>query len=102
MLDLVYTFSIKGREHCLLVGSFFFTYNFDIDQCQGTCEMICLKLGMMLGTTEFHIMIPVWIAVTLCQGHRVTGKLELLQFLGVQSVCCKDTDSNQTVHDGWL
>ena len=42
-------------------------------------------------------MIPVWLTLIFTRGHRVRGKLELMQ-----SWFCKPAWSNSNVHDGWL
>ena len=65
--------------------------------CQDTCEPICFRLGMMLNTTKVCCFIPVWMTLIFTQGHRVMGKVDL-----VQSFCCKVTWSNSNGHDGWL
>ena len=52
----------------------------------------CFKFGMMLSTTNLYSLIPVWMTLMFTQGHRVTGKLEL-----VQSFCWKVTWSSSNV-----
>ena len=52
--------------------------------CQDAWKSICFKLSMMLNTTTLYSMISVWMTLIFIHGHRVTGKLEL-----VQSFCCK-------------
>ena len=59
-------------------------YTFHIVMCQGTCELIGFKLGMMLNTAKLCRLISVRIILMFAQSHRVTEKLEL-----VQSLCCK-------------
>ena len=63
--------------------------------CQDTCEPICFKLGIMLNTTKHYSLIPVLMTLMFTQGHRITGKLEL-----VQSFCCKSCMKLLSVHDG--
>ena len=82
------------REFC---WNGFMNCTINIIMCQDTCERICFKLGMMLNTTKLYTLIPVSITLVFTQGHRVTGKLEL-----VQSFCFKLARSNSNVHDGWL
>ena len=60
-------------------------------------EPICFKHSMMLNTTKLYSLIPVWMTLMLTQGHRVTGKVEL-----VQSFCRTVAWSNSNVHDDWL
>ena len=72
-------------------------YTLYIIVCQGTCELICFKLGMMLKTTKLYSVIPGWMLLVFAQGHRISGKLEF-----VQSFCCKVAWSNSNVCDGWL
>ena len=57
-------------------------YMFDIIMCQNTYEPVCFKLCMVLNTTELHSLIAVGMTEMLTQGHRVTGKVEVLQSLG--------------------
>ena len=49
----------------------------------------------MLSTTDLYSMIPVW--MTFTEGHRVMGKLELVQLF-----CYKAAWSNPNVCNGWL
>ena len=72
-------------------------YAINIVLRQDTCELICFKLGMTLNTTEVYSLIPAWKTLMFTQGHKITGKLEL-----VQPLCCKDAWSNSDVHDGGL
>ena len=59
-------------------------YRFNIAMCQDTSEPICFKLDLMLDTIKLFSLIPVSMTLMFTQGHRVAGKLEL-----VQSFCCK-------------
>ena len=45
--------------------------------CQDTYEPICLKLDMMLNTTNVYSWIQVIMALLFIQGHGVSGNLEL-------------------------
>ena len=49
--------------------------------CRDTSDLICLKLGMMLDMTNLYNLIPVGMTVMFTQGdgHRFTGKQELVQ-----------------------
>ena len=71
-------------------------YIFNIIMCLDTSEPICFKLNV-INTTKFYSLIPVWMTLMFTQGHRIMGKLEL-----VQSFCCKVAWRNSNVHDGWL
>ena len=51
----------------------------------------------MLDSTKLYSLIPDWMSLMFTEGHKVRGKLEL-----VQSFCCKVNWSNSNVHDGWL
>ena len=82
---------VQGRELC---SHKFLKYMFDIVMCQDTCIQMCVKLGMILNSTKFYSLIPEWMTLMCTQGHRVTGKLEL-----VQSFCGKDAWSNSNVCD---
>ena len=79
----------QGRELCC-------DFMLNIVLCQHTCQSICFKLGMMLNTMKWTV-IPDWMTLNFTQGHGITGRQEL-----VQSFCCKVTQSNSNVHDGWL
>ena len=65
--------------------------------CGDTCKLICFKHGIVLNMTKLCILIPVWMTLIYTQGHRVTGKLEL-----VQSFCYKVAWNNPNIRDGWL
>ena len=65
--------------------------------CQNTCELICLKLCTMLAMTKLYSLSQVWMTLMFMQGHRVTGKLQI-----VASSCCKVVWHSSKVHDGWL
>ena len=54
--------------------------------CQDTCELFCFKLDMMLDRTRLYSLILVCMTLMFTQGHRVIGKLELVQLF-----CCKVT-----------
>ena len=88
------TRDIQGREvyWCDLMK-----YMFNMSMWQNTCETICFKLGMMLHTTMLYGLILVWMTLMFTQGHRITGRLEL-----VKSLCCKIAWSNSNFCDGWL
>ena len=88
------TSNILERELC---RHDFIKYMINIVLCQGPCELIWFKLGVMLDTTNLYSVIPVWMSLMFTQGHRVTGKLEL-----VQSFCCGIAWSNSIIHDCWL
>ena len=75
----------------------FMKYTFHIIMCQDACELIWLKLCLMLNTAKLCFLFVVWMILMFIQGHRVTGKLEL-----VQSFCCKVAWSSLHVCDGWL
>ena len=94
MRKLFCTSNIQGRELC---WHDFMTYMFNIVMYRDTCDPICFKLGMMLHTTKLYCLIPVWMTLMFSQGHRIIGKLEL-----VQSFCYKVAWSNWNVCDGWL
>ena len=47
----------------------------NIIMCQDTCELICLKLSMMLNTSKLYCLIPVWITLMFNQGHRVVNNV---------------------------
>ena len=55
-------------------------YAFNIVLCRDTCELICFKPYTMLDlyTTKLYGLVPVWMTMMFTQGHRVTGKLELV------------------------
>ena len=89
-----HTHNIQERKLCWCD---FMKYMFNIVMCQDTCEPICFKLWMILDTTKLYSLISSWITLMFTQGHRFTGKLEL-----VHSFCCKVAWSNSDVHDGWL
>ena len=72
-------------------------YSFNIVMLQDACERICFKLGMMLNTSKLYSLSPVWMTLVFTQGHRITGKLERVQWF-----CCKVAWSNSDVRDGWL
>ena len=55
----------------------------------GTHEPISFKLGVMIDTSELYLLIPVFMILTLTQGHQVAGKLELVQSSGCKVVCMK-------------
>ena len=71
---------VLGRELCWCD---FIKYTVNIVLCGDTCERICFKFGQMLDMTQLYSLIAVWTALIFSQGHRFTGKLEL-----VQSFCC--------------
>ena len=81
MLILFCANTTQGRELC---WHDFKKYMFDMVMCQDTCEPISFELGMMLNTTDLYSLIPVWMTLMVTQGHRVAGKLEI-----VQSFWCK-------------
>ena len=103
LLNLVFTIKIQMRKHCWWCFIFYgggkkkkkkkYIY---MGVCQDTCELIWFKHGMMLDRTKVCSMIPVLMILKFTQGHRVMGKLEL-----VQSVCCEVAWSNSNVCDGW-
>ena len=66
----------------------------NIIMCQGNCEPVYFKLGMMLNTSKLYSLISFWMTLMFAQGHR--DKLEL-----VHSFCCKVAWSNSNVCDGW-
>ena len=86
--------NIQGRELC---WPDFIRYTINIVLCWDTCEPICFELSAMLDTTKIYSLIPVWMTLMSTQGHRVTGKLELIWWL-----CCKVARSNSNVRDGWV
>ena len=86
MLNWFCTSDIQGRELC---WHDFMKCTFNIILCQDTCESICYKLGMRLNATKLYSLIPVWMTWIFTEGHRLTGKLEL-----VKSFCCKVAWSN--------
>ena len=90
MLNLFCRSTIEGRGLC---WQNFMKYMLNVVMCQDTCELICFKLGTMPNTTILYSLIPVeW-----PEGHRLTGKVQL-----VQSLCCKIAWSNSNIHDGWF
>ena len=52
-------------------------YKFNITMCQDTCELIHVKLGMMLNTSRLYSLIQVWMILMLTQGLRAMGKVAL-------------------------
>ena len=94
MLNLFCTSSIQVGE---VYWRDFMRYTFSVVLCQNTCKPICFKLGRILGTTKLYSLTPVWVTLMFIQGHRVRGKLAL-----VQSFCCKDAWSSWNAHGGWL
>ena len=92
MLNSLYTSTDWRRE---LSGHDFMKYMIYIILHQDTCEPMFFKFGTMLGMTKVYSFIPVWTTLMFTQGHRVMGKLEL-----VQSFCCKIAWSNSN-NDGW-
>ena len=92
MLNLFRTISVQWRE---LYVCNFIKYTFNIGLHQDTCEPICFKLGMMLGTTKLFRMIPIKVTFTISQGHRVIENLEFMQ-----SFCCKVAWSKSDFRDG--
>ena len=88
------------HKHCSMeraLWTYFFKCMTNIVQSQDTCESICFEFGMMLDMTKFYSSVSLWMTLMLTQGHRVKGKLEL-----VQSFCCKVAWSNLNVHDDWV
>ena len=65
--------------------------------CQDSCELICVKLGMMPNTTKLYSLISVWMPLMFIQGQRVTEMLELVQLF-----CCKAAWRNLNVCDSCL
>ena len=64
-------------------------------------SQICFNLGMMLKNTELYSLILVWMTLSFwmtlfAEGHRVTGKLEL-----IQSFCSKVAWRSSDVLYGW-
>ena len=72
-------------------------YTFNIVKCRNSCEPIWFKLRRMQNTTKLYSWILVWMTLIFTQGHRVSGKVELVQLL-----CCKVTWSNSSIRDVWL
>ena len=70
-------------------------FTINILLCQDTYEPIHFKLGMLLDMTKLYSLISVWMTMMFTQGHKVMGKLEL-----VQSFFEKLHEA--TVHYGWL
>ena len=68
--------TFKGENSTRVV---FIKYAFNIGLLWDTCKSTRFKLGLLLVTTKFYGMIPVWVALIFTQSHRVTGKLELAQ-----------------------
>ena len=66
----------KGENSADLI---FMKYTFNISVCRETCEPTCFKLSMVLDTTELYSLIPVLMTLMFTQGHRVMGKLEIMQ-----------------------
>ena len=81
MLNFLCTSNIQGWELC---WRDFMEYSFNIVMLRDACERICFKLGMMLNTSKLYSLSPVWMTLVFTQGHRITGKLELVQWF-----CCK-------------
>ena len=74
MLNLFCTITIQEREPCWHDSM---NYMFSIIMCQGTCEPICFKHGMMLNTTNCSL-IPVWMTLMVTLVQRGIGKVELV------------------------
>ena len=70
---------------------------FSIIMCEDTWEAICFKVGMMLNTTKHYSLIPVGMILMFFQSHRVTGKLELVQWF-----CRAVARNDSNVCDSWL
>ena len=85
------------KENCAEVIIRSIYYMFIIVMCKDTFEPIGFKLVMVLNSTELYSLIPVWTTLMFTHGHRVTGKIEV-----VQSFCYKVAWSSSDVHDGWL
>ena len=75
-----FSYDQLSRERELLTC--FYKEAFNIGLRSDAYEPISFKQGMMLEMTKLFVLIPVWITLTLPQGHRIMTKL-------VQSFCCK-------------
>ena len=76
MLDVFYMISVQGREPYL--GNYI-EYSFNFVLCFDAYEPISFKLGMMIDMTSLYCLIPVWIILTLIQGHWLMRKVEHMQ-----------------------
>ena len=52
--------------------------NFIVDMHSDVWELIWFKLGMMIDTVKFDILVLVYVALTMIQGHRSARKQKRL------------------------
>ena len=83
---------VQGRQLC---WHDFMKYMFNSILCRDTCEVICLKLNMMLNMTKLYSLISVWMTLMFTLGHSLVGKVGR-----VQSFCCKVAGRNSNFCDG--
>ena len=70
---------------------------FNIGFHSDTYEPISFKLGMNPENIKLSRLIPAWMILNFTQGHRVTGRLRL-----VQTLCCWVEWSSPNFCSGWF
>ena len=57
-----------------------YTFKFNSGLCLDSYELMCFKIGVMLDMTKRYSLVPVCMTLIFSQGHKVTGRLEFVQF----------------------
>ena len=75
MLILSHSFNTQGKEPYLCD---FFKENVNLGLCSDIYRPIFFKLGTIIETTKFYILISVWMTLTFIQGHSCMRNQKLL------------------------